>query len=204
MAEPTRSGRGGFGPVALAGVVTAGLAALASSRSWFAGGRELEGAAMPGVPDAGLATTYPAASAVSLVLLAAWGVLLVTRGRVRRGFAVIAVLSAVGLVACVVTAGLAPPDLSQDALGLGGDGETGFTAWFWTSAVVAVAAVVPAVLAVRLAPRWPEMGSRYDAPVGGSASASATAGTSSGEPQGEQELWKQLDAGHDPTRPPVD
>ena len=49
-------------------------------------------------------TRYPLASAISLVLLAAWGVLLVTRGRVRRAFAVLATLAAVALVVSVVVA----------------------------------------------------------------------------------------------------
>ena len=51
--------------------------------------------------------------------------------------------------------------------------DTGFTGWFWTAAVASVVAVVPAALAVRLVPTWPEMGSRYDAPA---AAASAAPG----------------------------
>lgn len=155
------------------------------------------------VADAG--TTYPLASAVSLVLLAAWGVLLVTRGRVRRGFAVLAALAAVALLATVVSGGLTLPGTAGDdlatSLGRPRTG-SGLTGWFWTSAVAAVVAVVPALAAVRLAPAWPEMGSRYDAPADAAAGAAATARAPG--PATEQELWRALDEGRDPTDPERD
>ena len=46
--------------------------------------------------------------------------------------------------------------------------------------------------AVRLTPSWPEMGTRYDSPTGEVAPV---------EPEGNLELWKALDEGHDPTEP---
>lgn len=171
--------RSGFGPVALAGVVSAGVAAFAASRPWYDTG---VGSSLPGMPGTDTSGTYPAASALSLVLLAAWGVLLVTRRRVRRGFAVLALLGALCLVAAVVAGGLGRP------------ADAPLTSWFWTCAVVAVVAVVPAALAVRLAPRWPEMGSRYDAPAARGLPARE-------EPLEERDLWRSLDAGQDPTDP---
>lgn len=177
MAEPRRS-RSSFGPVVLAGLLTAGLAALAATRPWYDVGR---GSTLPGM-GADLEQTYPAASAVSLVLLAAWGVLLVTRGRVRRVFAAVAVLGGVGLVATAVAAATDRPE-----------GDPALTAWFWVGAVTGVLAVVPAVLAVRLVPGWPEMGSRYDAP------AAEAPPRTTGEPMEERELWRSLDEGRDPT-----
>ena len=56
--------------------------------------------------------------------------------------------------------------------------------------VAAVGCVLTTLLAVRLVPAWPEMGRRYDAPPGRRAPA---------EPQGNLEIWKALDEGHDPT-----
>ncbi len=208
-AQPGPGRRSSFGPVVLSGLATAALAALACSRPWVA----LEGAGVRGSTDGGAlpgssvatdaGTTYPLASAVSLVLLAAWGVLLVTRGRVRRAFAVLAALAAVGLLATVVTGGLTLPGSAGDdlaaSLGRPGSG-AGLTGWFWTSAVAAVLAVVPAVAAVRLTPAWPEMGSRYDAPAD---AADAAAARDAG-PATEQELWKALDEGRDPTDPERD
>ena len=148
--------------------------------------------------DAG--THYPLASAVSLVLLAAWGVLLVTRGRVRRVFAVLALVAAVGLV---VDGGRrrtsrcpTPPVARYDELLGRGAQDTGFTGWFWTAAVASVVAVVPAVLAVRLVPTWPEMGSRYDAPTGAASTAPETVR------RRDLDLWHALDEGRDPTDRP--
>lgn len=208
MSEPTTRGRrSSFGPVVLTGLATAALAALACSRPWVALGGSgdrgtTDGGALPGASVATEAgTTYPLASAVSLVLLACWGVLLVTRGRVRRAFAVLAALAAVGLVVAVVTGGVTLPgsadgDLAT-SLGRPG-GELVRTGWFWTSAVAALLAVAPAALAVRLVPSWPEMGARYDAP------ADAAAAARDGGVASEQELWKALDEGRDPTDPERD
>jgi hypothetical protein len=44
------------------------------------------------------------------------------------------------------------------------------------------------VVAVRRARTWPALGSRYDAP-----------GARAAAPAGEQDLWRALDEGHDPT-----
>ncbi len=144
--------------------------------------------------DAG--TRFPLASALSLVLLACWGVLLVTRGRVRRAFAVLTVLAALAMVACVVVAYVTLPDTARDsfdeAMGRGSS-DPGLNGWFWTAAVCSVVALVPAVLAVRLVGRWPEMGSRYDAP----GAPAAPAQEASADP--DRDLWHALDEGRDPT-----
>ena len=187
------SSRSSFGPVVLLGLVSAGLAAVASAKPWLDTGSG-DGSSDATMTAVDTGTRYPLASAISLVLLAAWGVLLVTRGRVRRVFAVLATLAAVALVVSVVVAYLTLPDAAgssfDEQLGRGA-GDTGFTGWFWTAAVCSVVAVVPAVLAVRLVPGWPEMGSRYDAP-----------GTHTPENhvvESERDLWNELDEGRDPT-----
>ncbi len=196
MPEP-HPGRRSFGPVVLLGLTTAALAAVASAKPWV-GSPTTTGA---GASDASMSaidsgTRYPLASAVSLVLLAAWGVLLVTRGRVRRVFAVLAAVAAVALVVAVVAGHSTLPDSSRgsiDQLMGRGSGGTGFTGWFWTSAVCAVLALVPAGLAVRLVGQWPEMGSRYDAPGAPEVSREQV-------PQDpDRELWRALDEGRDPT-----
>ncbi len=191
--EPPRTRRT-FGPVVLLGLASAGLAAIASAKPWI-GARASRGAADASMTALDTGTRYPLASAISLVLLAAWGVLLVTRGVVRRGFAVVAAVASVGLVASVVTAYTTLPDQARDTTRdviSRGTADSGFSGWFWTAAVAGVIALVPAVLAVRLVPSWPEMGSRYDAP--GAAEVEQ-------EPETEQELWKALDEGRDPTDP---
>src|SRR4051794_35059018 len=148
-----------FGPVVLLGLATSGLAAVAAAKPWVGSAGAGASDAQMTALDAG--TRYPLASAISLVLLASWGVLLVTRGRVRRVFAVVALVAAFALVAAVVSAYVTLPDTarsSYDALMGRSSSDQGFTGWFWTTAVCAVLAVIPAYLAVRLVPTWPEMG----------------------------------------------
>jgi uncharacterized membrane protein (TIGR02234 family) len=184
-----------FGPVVLLGLASAGLAAVATAKPWIGTGPT------SGASDASMAaldsgTRYPLASAISLVLLAAWGVLLVTRGRVRRAFALLAALAALGLLVSVVAGYLTLPDTARDSYDelMGrGSSDTGFTGWFWTSAVCAVLALVPAALAVRLVAHWPEMGSRYDAP--GAPASNLEESTT--DP--DRDLWHALDEGRDPT-----
>ncbi len=187
-----------FGPVVLIGLATAGLAAVASAKPWVGfdrpGGPGPAAQPLAGATALDEGTRYPVASAISLVLLATWGVLLVTRGRVRQAFALLAAVSAVGLLVAVAFGYATLPDTaadSYDALMGRAAREPGFTAWFWTTAVVAVAALVPAALAVRLVRHWPEMGRRYDAPVGGGSPHPAN------DP--DQELWNALNEGRDPT-----
>ena len=192
MTDPASS-RSSFGPVVVVGLVSAGLAAVASAQPGLGAGTSADsGDASMAAIDTG--TRFPLASAISLVLLAAWGVLLVTRGRVRRAFALLATVAAVALVVSVVVAYFTLPDTAgdsfEDLMGRGSQ-EAGFTGWFWTTAVCAVVAMVPAVLAVRLVGSWPEMGSRYDAP-----------GTHIPEDhvvESERDLWNELDEGRDPT-----
>ncbi len=182
----------------LLGLASAALAAVASAKPWIGASGPAGATSDSSMTALDAGTHYPLASAVSLVLLAAWGVLLVTRGRVRRAFAVLALVAAVGLVATVVTAYVTMPDAAgssvDELLGRSAQ-DTGFTGWFWTAAVASVVAVVPAALAVRLVPTWPEMGSRYDAPTAATAAAPETIET-------DLDLWHALDEGRDPTDRP--
>ncbi|MCW2760273.1 MAG: hypothetical protein JWR85_474 [Marmoricola sp.] len=194
MPETTRGLRS-FAPVVLLGLGSAGLAAVASAKPWIGAGPEgANSDASMAALDSG--TRYPLASAISLVLLAAWGVLLVTRGRVRRAFAILAAVAAVALLVSVIVAYVTLPDSARDSydelMGRGSP-DTGFNGWFWTAAACSVVALVPAVLAVRLVGRWPEMGSRYDAP----GAPAPTTEVSSADP--DRDLWHALDEGRDPT-----
>lgn len=188
MAERTRSRS--FGPTVLVGLAAAALTAVAASRTWaHASGRSA------GIDVAASSTgssSAPLAVALALVSLAAWGVVLVLRGRARRVVAVVGALAAAGVVAAtVVSAGRAQHDAVRAVLAKGGTGDafsTSLTAWYFVCAVAAVITLVAFVVAVVAAPRWPAMGSRYDAPAARAA-----------EPQTEQDLWRALDQGHDPT-----
>jgi len=191
MSEPRRT----FGPVLLLGLGSGILAAVASSRAWVvdAAGGNHSTDPLGLVADAG---EMPLAAALSLVLLACWGVLLVTRRTVRRVVAVLGLLAAAGLTATVVVGWISLPDAVADAIteqaGSGDAVAVETTAWFWAAAVGALGSLVATALAARWVPRWPEMGSRYDAP--GTADEPAKP-----EDASSLDLWKAMDEGRDPT-----
>ena len=187
-----------FGPVVLLGVAAAGLVAAGGNKPWVdvVGSTSTSNGTYVGlVSIADAEREMPLAGALALVLLAAWGVLLVTRGVVRRGLAVLGALAAVGLVACVVVGFATLPDQVKDAFQDGGAGrpDTVFTGWFWAAAIGAALSVLATLAAVRFVGGWPEMGTRYDAP--GSSKPVETPL----EEQSNLDLWKSLDEGHDPT-----
>ncbi len=187
MAEPRRT----FGPVVLTGLATGAIAAIAGDKPAAAADTAGAGAALV-TYDAHL----PVVTALSLVVLACWGVVLVTRGRVRRAVAGLAVLAAVGAVAAVVIGFSQVPDRLRDELAqVGVTGvDVGHTAWFWAAGAGALLSVLTTVAAVVWVPGWPQMGSRYDAP--GAAPAPAAAPT---EEQTSLDLWRAIDEGRDPT-----
>ncbi len=194
MTDPRRT----FGPVVLAGLTAAGLAALAGTRPWVEPESGSTSDPLGLVADVG---EVPLAGALALVVLACWGVVLVTRRRVRRAVAVVGLLAALGLLAAVVVGWVTLPDQVLDALASHTGERPGAaslqrTVWGWAAAAGAVGSVATTVLAVRWAPTWPEMGSRYDAP--GRAAGSPGADQDAGDPS-HLELWKAMDEGRDPT-----
>ena len=184
-----------FGPVVGLGLAAAALAAVAGSRPWM-----VEADADGPTPDPlGLvadAGEMPLGLALALVLLACWGVLLVSRGLARRIVAGLGLVAALGLAATVVVAFFTLPDqvlAAQMQASLPRDDVFGseISGWYLAAALGAVVSVATTFLAVRWVPHWPEMGSRYDAPGG------------AGEPRREDptslDLWKSIDEGRDPT-----
>jgi uncharacterized membrane protein (TIGR02234 family) len=183
-----------FGAVVGAGLGSAVLAAVAGRQPWAHGSAPGGFGELSATVEAG---KVPAASALSLVVLACWGVLLVTRGTVRRVVAVIAVLASLGLAATVVVGYSTAPDHVRDAyreLGVQHP-DVGLTGWYWVAAVATVFTLLTTIAAVRLVPSWPEMGRKYDAPAEAAAAAAD-------QPPAEREnldLWKAMDEGRDPT-----
>jgi hypothetical protein len=176
-----------FGPVVLVGVASAGLTALAGHKPWLGFGGD-------GVVSSGSGLGRPEVEALGLVMLAAWGVLLVTRGRVRRWIALLAA------AASLAAAGLALHGLLADSTVTIGwfsyddsDPDPHRTAWGWIAFGAALLCAAAALAAFRWAPGWPEMGRKYDAPAG------APAPVAPLEEQSSIDVWKAFDAGHDPT-----
>ncbi len=181
-----------FGPVVLGGLATAALTAVATAQDWGVATGDNAGVAATGRADG--STTAPLALALALVALAAWGVLLVLRGRLRRVVAVVGAAAAVGVVVAVA---LGFGDVETAAIeaataaGATSDAfEVSFTGWYWTALVSGVLSAAALVVAVLRAPGWPAMGSRYDSP---------TARDTAATPKSDDDLWKALDEGRDPT-----
>jgi uncharacterized membrane protein (TIGR02234 family) len=188
-----------FGPAVLVGLAAGALVAVAGNQAW-ADAEEGQGIGeqVASVSVAVGEAKAPLATAVALVVLAAWGVLLVTRGRFRRVVAWFGALAAAGLLAAVLAGVLAAPDAVSDAYEPFGvtDLDVHRTAWCWLALVGAVLALGAAAVAVRDVADWPQMGKRYDAPAG---AAGADGDASEPEERSNLDLWKAMDEGRDPT-----
>lgn len=212
MADPPHRRAGSFVAVVTVGLASAVLAAVAGHQPWARGtGDATAGfATLSATVEAG---RVPVANALALVVLACWGVLLVTRGRVRRAVAVLGALAAVGTLAAVVVGFASAPEGVREAyaqLGVA-DPDVGRSPWYWVAALASLLTLATTVLAVRLVPSWPEMGARYDAPAPDPAAdpaADPPAGPAPGRPraavaapedQENLDLWKAIDEGRDPT-----
>lgn len=205
MTEPDEqrpAGRRTFGPVVLLGVASAALAAWAASKPWV-DGSGAETAPEMGTMAWGEVASSPLGTALAFVVLACWGVLLVTRGRFRRAIAGLAVLAATGYVATVVWAPFSLPDhlVEQVRRRTGVTLEdTALTGWFWLACVAGLVVLASTVLALRLVRTWPEMGTRYDSPTGGRTAGGADAAQAPADrPTENIDIWKALDDGRDPT-----
>ena len=189
--------RSTFAPVVLLGLASAGLAAVAGARPWVEGSSGTVDTASPvsaATLDVSGVRESPLAAALALLVLACWGVVLVTRGRMRRGVATMAFVAATTMLVTTVLAIWSRQDALTDALVAASGVDTAdvsLTAWYAVALVAGIGSVLTTLAAIRFAPSWPEMGSRYDAPT------AETAGRV--EPEGNLELWKALDEGHDPT-----
>jgi uncharacterized membrane protein (TIGR02234 family) len=180
-----------FAPAVLGGLAGAGLSALAGAKPWAAPDGQ-PGSAL--VDDSG--GHVPLAAALGLVALAAWGVVLVTRGRVRRGVAVLGAVVSAALVVTVVIGRSQALDSARHATVDLGRTPSGahVTPWWWVALVASLLALAASAAAVRFCPTWPEMGSRYDAPTG-------PARAPEPEQMEDIDLWRAIDQGRDPTDP---
>lgn len=191
LPPPVPEGRRWFGPAVLAGLAGTGLCALAGAKPWAA-------------PDSQAGSTLvdksgghvPLAAALGLVGLASWGVVLVTRGLVRRFVAWLCVVVAVALVATTIVGRSSALDSARHATVDLGRTPSGAhtTGWWFVALVGSVLALAAAALAVRHVAVWPEMGSRYDAPAGAPEARDPAQ-------MEDVDLWRAIDQGRDPTDP---
>jgi uncharacterized membrane protein (TIGR02234 family) len=179
--------------IAAVGVGSAAIALWASTGQWFIT------AARDKVPPAGDGDgQVPGATALALVILADWGVILVSRGPWRRLVATVAVVASVGLVGTIWWASSAIPMDLRDDLTVSGieSGSVWMTRWFWLAILGATGSVLASAAAVWTMGAWPTMSPRYDAPqVQGPDGYSEQALA----PRSARELWTELSHGRDPT-----
>ncbi len=185
-----------FWPVVLIGIAASSLVALAGHRPLMqVKAQHLEQLGAGAVLQGDNVKELPLAGALGLVMLACWGIVLVTGRIVRRIVSAGAAAAATGVMITLVVEGFA----KRDDVVIELRAPIEYTGWFWLALAASVPALLAALAAIRRAPEWPEMGSRYDAP-----SARDTAsGHSSDAPAEERtslDLWKSMDEGEDPTK----
>lgn len=191
-------------------LAAAGVAAVATTRGWIDYGSESAAAvaAVAQVPD-----RAPVPAALAMAVLAGLGTVLVTRGVVRRALAAAATALALALLAVVAVSGGQLRDDARAGMVALGQSDQAISLNGWHGVALGSAALV-AILAgvvVWACPQWPEMGKRYDSPVGQEttiSTASVTSRSAGGEagetapgsaPETPEDWWRAIDAGHDPT-----
>ncbi len=191
----------GYAPTMLVGLLSAVGVTVGVARPWASAA-----ASQPGLPALGVdvsgATLVPLAGALGVVLLAAFGAVIATRGRVRRGLGWLIVL---GSVAVAVSA-IHPPGVDaalQERLAnkgwSGGDYSTGSSGWRWLVLLSSVGCAVAGAAVVGLGGRWAHLGEEYDAP----ATPTSPHGRAGTDPDlTEADLWREIDQGRDPTQTP--
>ena len=189
MAETRRH----FVAVVALGLIGSGLIAVAGSKPWA----DLPTRARPIGLNADELLKQPLCGALGLLLLATWGVILVTGSLTRRIAAGFSLIVVAGVVMTVINGWSIA---SRAAVQLGEVHPTR-NSWLWVALIGAVVVGSASVLALRLAPTWPTMSARYDSPVspGPTLQTSEVVGSEEGGSDTQRELWEQITDGHDPT-----
>ncbi len=186
-----------YAPVVLGTLTAGGLALIAVGRVWASSKVVADGLSTDTVTVSG-SDAHPLASAMALVIIAAALAILASANRIRRAVGMLTVLGAlIGI--WVVTRGSAALDRALAAAVEQSPAFTGTnmpddidrTGWHLVAVAAFAVAAALGVVTVRLAPRWPTMGSRYDAPPVRPAPQPAPA---------DHDMWKALDEGRDPTQ----
>ena len=167
------------------GLGISALFVLAASRTWIVADAPNAAIASQRHLSASATEVAPEVSALALVGLVAWGVVLVTRVKGRRaallvGFA--AQVAALAFAGISVWGGRGASTVDQ-LTGAATEVTWGWSAWTWTALATGVVAVALAGYAFWTCSTWPAMSRKYDAPGGAP----------------PEDPWKQLDAGIDPT-----
>lgn len=193
MSEPAaRPGARSRGRALLPGLLGGALALVTGAQPWWRATGE--GVA---VTFSGTETTAGLASALGVVALAGWLLVLVLRTRGRQVVGVLLALAGAGAVA-VGSLGLRPSDAavrtSVRQVSLVESYGLTATGWSWGYAAAGVLVLVGGLLVALTAARWPSRPDRFTR-----AAAVAEATTAEDDPAA---VWRAQDAGLDPTTAP--
>lgn len=193
----------GYAPTLIAGLAGAVAVTVGSARPWVSATAAQAGLPSVSVSLAG-ADVVPLVGALGVVLLAAFGAVVATRGWVRRAIGVVIVVCATTVVALTVrpggVTGALESELSDHGW-TGGPYDQATEAWRWLVLVGAVVCLAAGLAVAAWGARWATMGARYDRPVAPTAATGPDeAATPADDSWSEQDLWKAIDQGKDPTR----
>lgn len=140
----------------------------------------------------------PLAGALGVVLLAAFGAVIATRGWVRRGLGAAIVVAAAVVLLAVIHPGAAGGVLRSGLSAKGWSGgsyDTATQLWRWVVLLSACVTALAGAATLRYGGQWAVMGNRYDAPR-----ARAPVAAKPAEDLTENDVWEAIDHGHDPTQ----
>jgi uncharacterized membrane protein (TIGR02234 family) len=190
-----------YGPTLVLGLAGALAMTVGVAKPWVTATARQTGLPQIEVAVSG-ADLAPLAGALGVVVLAAFGAVIATRGWVRRALGMLIVLASL----VVLVSALHPPGATgelEDALGAkgwtGGDYDSGIAAWRWLALAGSVASILAGLAISRYGGRWATMGAAYDAPGG---SQDAVPGRQPDPAAStEADVWREIDEGRDPTDP---
>lgn len=186
-----------YAPVVLGTLAAGGLAFFSLGRTWADSKVVAEGLTTDKVSATG-SDAHPLASALALVIIASALAILAASKRIRRVVGIFTVVVALAGIAIIVLGGNALDDTLTAAVekspaftGANHPDTVRETAWSLVAAAAFVLAAALGAITARLAPLWPTMSSRYDAPP---------VRPSAQQAQDDHDMWKALDEGRDPTQ----
>ncbi|MFE6362724.1 TIGR02234 family membrane protein [Streptomyces sp. NPDC057806] len=194
---PARAGRLSLAGALLAGALGAAVVLLSTRQRWSEGTATVAGGDFPLTASGSDVTGVPASLAI--VGLAALVAVFAVRRLGRAFVAGLLALSGAGTIAASLIGAGDSSALDEQAAQATGDTAAtvavlSHTAWPYVAAVGGALLLLAGLLALRYAPLWPAMSSRYERSGAPRPRKAPTV-----DPDRPEDLWKALDRGEDPT-----
>ncbi|MGW0915087.1 TIGR02234 family membrane protein [Streptomyces sp. NPDC002784] len=194
---PARAGRLSLAGALLAGALGAAVVLLSTRQRWSEGTATVAGGDFPLTASGSDVTGVPASLAI--VGLAALVAVFAVRRLGRVFVAGLLALSGAGTIAASLIGAGDSSALDEQAAQATGDtaatvAALSHTAWPYVAAVGGALLLTAGLLALRYAPLWPAMSSRYERSGAPRPRKAPTV-----DPDRPEDLWKALDRGEDPT-----